>query len=89
MKFKPDAEIGKISSFRSGNNYCVKGLYMSVKKGQELKLEISELAFGGKGIARKDGFTVFVDHTVPLDIVTARIIKKKEELCCCPCCRDS
>ena len=51
---------------------------MSVKKGQELKLEISELAFGGKGIARKDGFTVFVDHTVPLDIVTARIIKKKK-----------
>ena len=51
---------------------------MSVKKGQELKLEISELAFGGKGIARKDGFTVFVDHTVPLDIVIARIIKKKK-----------
>jgi 23S rRNA (uracil1939-C5)-methyltransferase len=51
---------------------------MSVKKGQELKLEISGLAFGGKGIARKDGFTVFVDHTVPLDIVVARIIKKKK-----------
>jgi len=50
---------------------------MTVKKGQELKLEISGLAFGGKGIARKDGFTVFVDHTVPLDIVIARIIKKK------------
>ncbi|MDL1967954.1 MAG: 23S rRNA (uracil(1939)-C(5))-methyltransferase RlmD [Deltaproteobacteria bacterium] len=51
---------------------------MTVKKGQELKLEISELAFGGKGIAHKDGFAVFVDHTVPLDIVIARIIKKKK-----------
>ncbi|MEA1901157.1 MAG: 23S rRNA (uracil(1939)-C(5))-methyltransferase RlmD [Thermodesulfobacteriota bacterium] len=51
---------------------------MTVKKGQELKLEISGLAFGGKGIAHKDGFTVFVDHTVPLDIVIARIIKKKK-----------
>jgi len=51
---------------------------MPVKKGQELKLEISGLAFGGKGIAHKDGFTVFVDHTVPLDIVIARIIKKKK-----------
>ena len=51
---------------------------MSVKKGQELELEISELAFGGKGIARKDGLAVFVDQTLPLDIVIARIIKKKK-----------
>ena len=51
---------------------------MTVKKGQELKLEISGLAFGGKGIAHKDGFAVFVDQTVPLDIVIARIIKKKK-----------
>ncbi|MFH1641952.1 MAG: TRAM domain-containing protein, partial [Nanoarchaeota archaeon] len=40
---------------------------MSLKKGQELELEISELAFGGKGLARKDGFVVFVDQTIPLD----------------------
>ncbi|MBU3981526.1 MAG: 23S rRNA (uracil(1939)-C(5))-methyltransferase RlmD, partial [Proteobacteria bacterium] len=51
---------------------------MSLKKGQELELEISELAFGGKGLARKDGFVVFVDQTIPLDIVIARIIKKKK-----------
>ena len=51
---------------------------MSVKKGQELELEISELAFGGKGLARKDGFVVFIDQTIPLDIVIARIIKKKK-----------
>jgi len=51
---------------------------MSVKKGQELKLEISGLAFGGKGLARKDGLAVFIDQTVPLDVVIARIIKKKK-----------
>jgi 23S rRNA (uracil1939-C5)-methyltransferase len=50
---------------------------MTVKKGQELKLEISDLAFGGKGLARKDGLAVFVDQAVPLDVVIARIIKKK------------
>ncbi|MCJ7617723.1 MAG: TRAM domain-containing protein, partial [Desulfobacterales bacterium] len=51
---------------------------MSLKKGQELELEISELAFGGKGLARKDGFVDFVDQTIPLDIVIVRIIKKKK-----------
>ena len=51
---------------------------MSVKKGQELKLEISGLAFGGKGLARKDGLAVFVDQTVPLDVLIASIIKKKK-----------
>lgn len=51
---------------------------MPVKKGQELKLEISGLAFGGKGIAHKDRFAVFVDQTVPSDTVIARIIKKKK-----------
>ncbi len=51
---------------------------MTVKKGELLELEISEMAFGGKGLARKDGFAVFVDQTVPLDCVTVRIIKKKK-----------
>jgi len=51
---------------------------MTVKKGQEIELEISDLAFGGKGIAKIDGFAVFVDHAVPGDHVLARIIKKKK-----------
>lgn len=51
---------------------------MKVKKGQQLKLSISGIAFGGKGLARVDGLAVFVDKAVPLDVVIARIIKKKK-----------
>ena len=51
---------------------------MTVKKGELLELRISEMAFGGKGLARKDGLAVFVDQTAPLDCVIARIIKKKK-----------
>jgi 23S rRNA (uracil1939-C5)-methyltransferase len=51
---------------------------MTVKKGQQLELKISEIAFGGKGLAKVDGFAVFVDQAVPLDLVTVRIIKKKK-----------
>ena len=52
---------------------------MKVKKGQLLKLSISGIAFGGKGLARVDGLAVFVDKAVPLDVVIARIIKKKKQ----------
>jgi len=52
---------------------------MVVKKGELIKLRISDLAFGGKGLARIDGFTVFVDGTVPLDLIIARITKRKKQ----------
>lgn len=52
---------------------------MSIKKGQQLELDIAQLAFGGKGIARVDGLAVFVDGTVPQDRVLARIVKKKKQ----------
>ncbi|MBT3311873.1 MAG: 23S rRNA (uracil(1939)-C(5))-methyltransferase RlmD [Desulfobacteraceae bacterium] len=51
---------------------------MTVKKGQEIELTISDIAFGGKGLAKPDGFSIFVDKAVPLDRVNARIIKKKK-----------
>ncbi len=50
---------------------------MGIKKGQELDLDIIDIAFGGKGLAKKDGFAIFVDQTAPGDRVTARIVKKK------------
>jgi 23S rRNA (uracil1939-C5)-methyltransferase len=52
---------------------------MKVKKGQLLELDISGIAFGGKGLAKVDGLTVFVDKTVPLDTVIARIVKRKKQ----------
>lgn len=51
---------------------------MSIKKGELIELEITGMAFGGKGIAKVDGLAVFVEHTVPLDRVNARILKKKK-----------
>lgn len=51
---------------------------MGIKKGQTLELRISDIAFGGKGLARVNGMAVFVDGGAPLDLVDARIIKKKK-----------
>ncbi|HUV49593.1 MAG TPA: 23S rRNA (uracil(1939)-C(5))-methyltransferase RlmD [Anaerolineae bacterium] len=51
---------------------------MGIKKGQTLELRISDIAFGGKGLARVDGMAVFVDGAVPLDLVDALITKKKK-----------
>lgn len=41
-------------------------------------MTIEDLAFGGKGLSRVDGFTVFVDQTAPGDVVLARVVKKKK-----------
>ncbi len=51
---------------------------MTVKKGQEIELDVVQVAFGGKGIARLDGMAVFVDQAVAGDRVLARIVKKKK-----------
>ncbi len=51
---------------------------MVPKKGQTLVLEIEDLAFRGRGLARLNGFTVFVDRALPGDRVEARIYRKKK-----------
>jgi 23S rRNA (uracil1939-C5)-methyltransferase len=51
---------------------------MGVKKGQEVELDISDLAFGGRGLARVDGLAVFVERSVPGDRALCRIVKKKK-----------
>jgi len=51
---------------------------MSVKKGQVVELEITAIAFGGKGMARLNGLAVFIDQAIPGDRVRARIIRKKK-----------
>ena len=45
-------------------------------KGSEIKLDIESLAFGGKGVARKDNFVVFVNNTLPGQKVRALVYKK-------------
>ena len=45
--------------------------------GDELTLTVSGLAHGGAGIARHDGYVVFVDGGFPSDIVRAVVIKAR------------
>ena len=51
---------------------------MVVRKGQMVELEITGIAFGGKGMSRLNGLAVFVDQAIPGDRVRARIIRKKK-----------
>jgi 23S rRNA (uracil1939-C5)-methyltransferase len=51
---------------------------MTIKKGNLYEVKITDLAFGGKGFAKIDGFAVFVDQAAPEDVVMARIIRKKK-----------
>jgi 23S rRNA (uracil1939-C5)-methyltransferase len=48
-----------------------------VAKDQELELEIESLAYGGNGVARLNGFVVFVRRGLPGDRVRARVTKVK------------
>jgi 23S rRNA (uracil1939-C5)-methyltransferase len=48
-----------------------------VRKGDELELRIDSLAYGGNGVARHDGFVVFVRGGLPGDLVRARVTKTK------------
>jgi len=47
------------------------------RKGDELELRVESLAHGGAGVARADGYVVFVRGAVPGDRVRARITKSK------------
>ena len=48
-----------------------------VAKDQELELKIDSLAYGGNGVARLNGFVVFVRRGLPGDTVRARVTKVK------------
>jgi len=48
-----------------------------VRIGEELELRVDSLAYGGNGVARHDGFVVFVRRGLPGDLVRARVTKVK------------
>ncbi|MDQ3858919.1 MAG: 23S rRNA (uracil(1939)-C(5))-methyltransferase RlmD [Actinomycetota bacterium] len=48
-----------------------------VARGEELELRVDSLAYGGNGVARLNGFVVFVRRGLPGDTVRARITKVK------------
>ncbi len=51
---------------------------MPIKKGQEIDLEITDVAYGGRGVAKVDGMAVFVDQAVTGDRVRARVFRRKK-----------
>ncbi len=48
-----------------------------VQRDQELELDVDSLAYGGNGVARHEGFVVFVRRGLPGDRVRARVTKVK------------
>ena len=48
-----------------------------VHTGEELELHVDSLAYGGNGVARLNGFVVFVRRGLPGDTVRARVTKVK------------
>ena len=48
-----------------------------VTKNEELELDVESLAYGGNGVARLNGFVVFVRRGLPGDRVRARVTKVK------------
>jgi len=48
------------------------------KIGQKLEIEIEKIVFGGEGLGRVDGFTVFVPMSVPGDKLEVEIISVKK-----------
>jgi 23S rRNA (uracil1939-C5)-methyltransferase len=47
------------------------------QRGEQLELQIDDLAFGGAGVARSDGYVLFVQGAVPGDRVRAEVTKSK------------
>ena len=47
------------------------------RRGERLEVEVDSLAFGGRGVARADGFVVFVAGGLPGDRVVAEVTKAK------------
>jgi 23S rRNA (uracil1939-C5)-methyltransferase len=50
-----------------------------LRTGDQLELEIDSLAQGGRGVARADGYVVFVGGALPGDRVRARLTKAKRD----------
>lgn len=48
-------------------------------KNQELELTISDLSYEGLGVAKVDGFPIFVDNALPGEVVRAHITKLQKQ----------
>ncbi len=50
-----------------------------MKSGRSIEVEITDVAFGGKGVGRVDGRVCFVPFTAPGDRVSARVRREKKQ----------
>jgi len=50
-----------------------------VRKGEIIEIEVKNMAYGGRGIGRVDGFVIFVRGGIPGDRLRVRIYKKKKD----------
>jgi 23S rRNA (uracil1939-C5)-methyltransferase len=48
-----------------------------VRKGERVRLQVDALAFGGKGVARVQGYTLFVEGGLPGQEVEATVVRRK------------
>jgi 23S rRNA (uracil1939-C5)-methyltransferase len=48
------------------------------RRGEQLEVEVDSLAYGGRGVARADGFVVFVAGGLPGDRVRVEVTKAKK-----------
>jgi 23S rRNA (uracil1939-C5)-methyltransferase len=49
------------------------------RPGDLLELRVADLAHGGAGVARRDGYVVFVENGLPGDLVRAEVVKSKRD----------
>jgi 23S rRNA (uracil1939-C5)-methyltransferase len=50
-----------------------------LRKGQSLELEISDLAYGGRALAKVQGLVVFVENALPGDRVLATVTRRRRQ----------
>src|SRR3954470_18319561 len=62
---------------RAGGSLPWPSMAAPVKKDELLELDVESLAYGGNGVARTNGFVVFVRRGLPGDRVRARVTKGK------------
>ncbi len=51
----------------------------AIKKGTVVEAEVTDVAFGGRGIAKLDGLVMFIEGALPGDRVTATVTKRKPQ----------
>jgi 23S rRNA (uracil1939-C5)-methyltransferase len=51
----------------------------ALRRDEQLTLEVESLAFGGRGVARRDGYVVFVSGGLPGDQVRVEVTKAKRQ----------